>query len=340
MQCLSVAFGVATALAASEGALRLFATIQGPPRPNVRADAFNAPAVTVREIDENVSVAHYSVDGARLTGRAPQPDAPTVVLLGDSYIVAREVADHQTMGAVLERTAHALGHDINVRQYGWPGASPAQYLVEAPNVRARWGKSPVIIALSSNDFDARAVSGQWPRLALDNQGTASALNDLRPSHGGPAPLSVLAVLGSRQWNKMRTRAPLWARSKTPPATNFDGVPVDSTQIATLPRGVVRALARAYGREVALVYLAEVHVTDDDSTDAVYERALLRACRLERVTCASTRNTMLAARGEGVIVRGFPTGTLGRGHFNPAGHRLVAAELWKLLNAPPASVIAD
>ena len=40
--------------------------------------------------------------------------------------------------------------------------------------------------------------------------------------------------------------------------------------------------------------------------------------------------MLEARSRGSVVRGFPTTTLGVGHLNAAGHRLVAMEAWALL----------
>ena len=71
------------------------------------------------------------------------------MILGDSYVVAQAVADQETMGSRLERLARAEGDLINVRQYGWIGASPARYLTVARAVRERWAPRNVFIVLST-----------------------------------------------------------------------------------------------------------------------------------------------------------------------------------------------
>jgi hypothetical protein len=49
--------------------------------------------------------------------------------------------------------------------------------------------------------------------------------------------------------------------------------------------------------------------------------------------------MLAARRSGIIVHGFFNTTPGNGHLNAAGHALVGAEIWKLLDRRPAQTFA-
>src|SRR5205085_1259816 len=133
--------------------------------------------VETRQIDEGIATAHFSTAGARLTGGSPLADAATAVVLGDSYVVAREVRDEATMGARLERMARADGVPLNVRQYGWRGAAPAQYLDAASDVLARWNPAVVMIALSTDDFDERALAGSFPRLRIDAAGDAQVVRD-------------------------------------------------------------------------------------------------------------------------------------------------------------------
>jgi hypothetical protein len=67
-----------------------------------------------------------------------------------------------------------------------------------------------------------------------------------------------------------------------------------------------------------------------------ERRLLDACRSEGITCASTREDMLAARRGGRIARGFSTTTLGNGHLNAVGHRIVGDVAWRLISRADAA----
>src|SRR5437016_3273996 len=108
----------------AEGVLRLFVTAGLPPLPAVVADTVDEPAIVSRQIEEGIATATFSPGGARLTGIAQLPGARNVVIVGNSYVVAREVSDSNTMGAQLEQIARAHGVRLNVRQYGWRGASP------------------------------------------------------------------------------------------------------------------------------------------------------------------------------------------------------------------------
>jgi len=62
-----------------------------------------------------------------------------------------------------------------------------------------------------------------------------------------------------------------------------------------------------------------------------------------VRCMSMRPLMLAARRNGLVVRGFPTTTLGVGHLNAMGHELVGRAVWAAIRRtepPNTSLIAD
>src|ERR1043166_5083393 len=97
-----MATGCVCALLLLEGALRAVQSRIAPPPPRILGDSLRSQSVAIRQIEEGVSVAHFSTAGARLTGNTPIDGAPTVVILGDSYVMGREVGDTANMGSQLE----------------------------------------------------------------------------------------------------------------------------------------------------------------------------------------------------------------------------------------------
>ncbi|HTE43839.1 MAG TPA: hypothetical protein VK636_01235 [Gemmatimonadaceae bacterium] len=326
--------GVAAAGFAVEIGLRPFTTADGPPSPRVEADSMGQPGHAIRQYDEGVSVASFSHGGARLTGDAPIAGAPMIVLLGDSYVVARAVADNETMGARLERDARAGGVRLNVRQYGWLGASPSRYLINSRAILQRWDPSAVVIVLSDNDLDGNALWNATPRLRVTAAGVLEVAHSGRDDSSAPgAGTSALAsALRQRTW-EFSARASRSARLTAMAGPAMDDEPAtvvpDSAQLRMLPSAVVHALSAAFGDRLSLLYLAEVRLTDDDSATSI-ERSVLAACREVRLRCASTREEMLAARARGVIARGFFNTTPGNGHLNAAGHAIAGDAIWAML----------
>lgn len=333
--------GAAVGLVVLEAVLRHFETASGPPPPRIAADSFQLRTLTRRQLEEGVAESHFSAAGARLTGAAPVPNAPSVVILGDSYVVAREVSDSDTMGAWLERSARGSGFPVNVRQYGWTGGSPARYLMAARAVMERWHPVRVVIPISDNDMDGNALLLATPQLRVDSAGMAIVLDTVPlPPHSDPPSYSLTALLRVR-YADLHLSPIRWAHAAAA-ATSFSPS-LDSAsrahQLDQLPRGVVRALSAAYGPRLTLVYLAEVYITGDDSATTA-EAKMLAACREAHVTCLDTRDAMLAARGRGVVARGFPTTPIGEGHLNAEGHRLVAELVWPSLHAALAHASHD
>lgn len=334
----AVLAGVTASALAAEAVLRLFVTSNGPPPPAISRDAVDLPTVTVREMEEGLGTARFSTAGARLTGNPPLVDGRTSVIIGDSYVVAREVRDDVTMGAWLERAARAEHYPLNVRQYGWRGASPARYVMVAAEVLSRWKPDAVIVVVSEDDFDEHATGVSYPWFRIDSAGSATVVPDPK---GEPIPQepprSVLATLVIRRREQILARAPLRVRRLLVPQrpNPLPGPAPDVRATAStatrdmVPRAIVRALKGAYGGRLMLIYTAQVRVTGGEQPDLT-ERRVLDACAEERVSCASTRQSMLAAREHGSVVRGFSTTTLGVGHLNAEGHRLTGAVIWNLM----------
>jgi hypothetical protein len=330
---VSIVTGSLAGLVIVEGVLRIFVSTVLAPSAAIRADTLDGPAVVTRQIEEGIATASFSPGGARLTGIATVPGAPNIVIVGDSYVVAREVSDAKTMGAQLEKIARLDNVVVNIRQYGWRGASPARYVQSAAAVMERWHPVAVIVPLSNDDFDERATDGAFPRLRIDSAGKAIVVSDpAGEPAASPANWSVLGSLIAHRWTQIMLRAPRRFR-QLPSGPNAHGAgPSDRTMpLAMIPRATVRALKAAYGEGLVLLYVADVRASGGQSPDE-FEVPLLAACNAERVTCRSARSDMVAARASGEVVRGFSTTTLGIGHLNGAGHRLIAEQAWLLVRS--------
>ena len=322
--------GVAVAIAGWEVAARLFiGDARLPPRPRVWCDSVASATVESRQSEEGIAVARYSSCGARLTGRSFDATLPTVVILGDSYVAAREVADGETMGARLAAIAADVGKPVNVRQYGWGGASPAQYVVASRDVVRRWNPRDVVVVLSDDDLGANAIAGMPPRLRLASGGYSIDSTGLTPdAETAPRLLAIGGAL-ERRWAMIIARSPALVRRAIGPLEAAPVTLLDERDIPEVPTAVVRALAEAYGRRLLLVYVADVRATGGEH-ETTAESRLLLACKSLRVRCVSTRDAMVSSRTAGTLVRGFSNTVAGLGHLNGAGHALVARIMWQHL----------
>jgi hypothetical protein len=325
---VAAGLGLCIGLAALEAIVRPFASVQPPPLPDIAHDVPAGPLIESRQLDEGVATSHFTHGGSRWTGRTPAPDEPTIVIIGDSYVVAREVADDETMGAWIERFARADGRPLMVRQYGWRAARPAQYVHVASQVARRWSPSRVVVILADNDFDSRAL--------VDTIEAA-------PRPGGVLALSSLAVLARHRTILLERRARYsldrWRRrfgfqTTAQPTSSEDPLPPPSAVSAVsaeAPTGieanVVAALSRAFGPTLAIVYVANTRVADDADPN---ERRLATACASRGVPYVSTRPSMRALEKRGIISRGFSTTTPGNGHLNVEGHEMIGRLIWSLI----------
>jgi hypothetical protein len=321
--------GVVAGLTLFELGLRPLATADLPPVARPAADTLDSPVITTRQLEEGIAESSFSSAGARLTGNPPLTGAPVVVVLGDSHVVAREISDGSTMGAWVERLARRDNYLLNVRQYGWRGASPPQYLLVARDVLQRWNPVQVVVILDGDDLGADPLNRRFPRMRIGADDAVEIVQspDSTADVAGPHQLSTLVTLSRIRWRRVLERAPKNWRAFLNAPVEVRGPAPTEEMVAAVPRAAVKALAKAYGAALLVVYTADVRVTGGERADGGEER-LLAACAEQHVRCVSMRPTMLAARRKGLVVRGFPTTTLGVGHLNAKGHELVGRAIWK------------
>jgi hypothetical protein len=328
---MSSAAGIAVALVLLEIGLRPLATAELPPLARPAADAVGAPVVTSRQLEEGIAESHFSAAGARLTGNPTIAGAPLVVILGDSHVVAREIRDDETMGAWVERLARSDRYLLNVRQYGWRGASPPQYLLVAHDVLERWHPEQVVVVVDGDDLGADPLNRRFPRMRIGaNDSVEIVRSPDEDSVRTPGRhYLTLATLMRIRWQHVVERAPKSVRWWLNAPVERRGPLPPPSVIAEVPRAEVKALSRAFGSRLLIVYTADVRAIGGERTDPGEQR-LIDACAKQKVRCVSMRALMLAARRAGYVARGFSTTTLGVGHLNAIGHELVGREIWRVI----------
>jgi hypothetical protein len=239
------------------------------------------------------------------------------------------------MGGWLERLARENGVPLDVRQFGWLGASPAHYLLIADDLLKRWTPGHVFIVLSANDFDKDALVFAQPKLRLAEDGKLRTIGEpIRPLSAKPPRGSALLTLARRRWELLGRRYPLLKRRESTPvavapvASPPEPLP-DSLEYARAPEAIVRALHEAYGSSLTLVYLAEIRLKGDQKAPQL-ESAFTDACERLRVRCISTREAMLAAYRAGYVGHGAGVAPIGNGHLNRAGHEVLGRIMWAVL----------
>ena len=291
--------------------------------------------LTTRQYVEGMSTAHYVRDDPqkdynwRLTGNAPIEGAPEVLIVGDSYVIAQQVGDDATMGALIERRSRAEGMPINVRQYGIPGGSAAAYAAAARMLLARWNPEWVIVVLPTNDLTDQALDlGSW-RMRLGSGDSVGMYQVLQPPLRRP-------TVAYRIFNRVKRRSTLvdllafrWNQLHRPQRSPHPRGIDESERVAKVPQASVSLLARAYGDRLLILHLPEISRSNSRRITPAEVR-LEAACLEAGIPYVSAREVLIRARDRFVLSRGFWNTTPGDGHLNETGHRLVAGALWQLL----------
>jgi hypothetical protein len=294
------------------------------------------PARTIRQFTEGTTTSHFLADGFgtygdRLTGNAPEPNAPTVVLLGDSHLVQEAVPDSDTMGAVVERLSRAAGRPVNIRQYGWYSTAAPTYIANAPLVLKTFDPKLVVVVLNTTDFGREALSEGWYWQMRINPDLTFRLVDVRVPEGTGRLAQVRDFVGrSPLMLSLRRRAVLIFPSDEPaakPNAAHAPDPVQAEVPLVIPASV-RGLKAAYGSRLLIVYTPFCRETCSSAPDDG-EARLLNACRAESVNCISTRADMVAyMQTHHHLLRGFHNTAPGEGHLNTFGLRVVGTAIWR------------
>jgi hypothetical protein len=300
--------------------------------------------VKVKQFSEGFGVAHFNSDGSRSTGNDLINDAPTGLIIGDSFVEALQVDDRDTMGAVIERTSRSELWPVNVRQFGWGGTSSATYLAIANSVKKRWNPRWVSVLFNEDDFTEEAISGgRFWKMEIDP--IDSTLRTIPVERTGSRFDSVLSKVGltSGDLRELLNHSNLayLAVEKYLLSGNAGGAesskPTAADKLQTLnkaktiAKAVIRGLKVAYGEELLIVYVPQISVTSSLEPDTT-ESILAEVCYQEKVQFISARRALLGLRERrGVLGEGFSNTLPGYGHLNELGHQAVGQEIWRAVS---------
>jgi hypothetical protein len=286
----------------------------------------------VRNYDEGIATYHFEADGIgtfgnRLTGHPALPEGKLVVIIGDSHVLAESVPDVDTMGATVERLGREAGFPLNVRQYGWYGGAAPDYVANAPEILARWKPAWVVAALNWTDFGTEPLDESLDWRMEIRPDLSIRLVDVRSPRDSRREYLRIMLSRSSLITALYRRFSQFLRAEPPPSAARRTAHSDVDH-ALVTRASVRALRKAYGEKLLVVYLGlTLWDKDQDSTEA----ELLTVCREEAVECVSSSPLMQSAlRQSYQLSRGFPTTSPGIGHLNATGHAIVGQVIWQAL----------
>jgi hypothetical protein len=277
-----------------------------------------------------VATAHFLPNGLRVTGNEQIPNAPSVLIVGDSHVEAFQVADDQTMGAALERHLRAEGKAWNALQYGWSGADGPDYVYSAAMLLTEFPMNYVFLIMNDGDF--QSLTGEQAKLVyrdgvLVAEGlTADTVPGRAPSYGGRF-ARKMKESGLIYGAALRYQLDLKPQLTLHKASAQEGkLPPPAPSTTQTIETILRGLQQAYGDKLHILYTPSQPFAADTPVEP-QELALLAVCGQKGMQCRSLRRRMvneLVVNHE--LVRGFSDTAPGIGHFNARGHEIVAEEL--------------
>ncbi len=295
----------------------------------------NGAGSEIRNFREGLAKSHFGANGLRLTGNPQIAGAPDVLIVGDSHVEAFQVADEQTMGAVLERSLRAEGKQWNVLQYGWSGADGPDYVYVAPLLLEKFPSKRIFLIMNDGDFGSTA--GETARLVERNGEVVAeglepdAVRGRAPSYGGRL-ARELKESGLIYASALRFQLDIKPQLAEHNASAQDGDMLAKEASGNAMDLIVRGLKESYGEKLYILY-TPAQPFSADAPEEPQERALLAECKAKGIECRSLRGRMvndLVANHN--LVRGFSDFAPGIGHLNARGHQLVADELDDWLNS--------
>jgi lysophospholipase L1-like esterase len=293
--------------------------------------------IELREYREGLAKSHFLPNGLRVTGNPQIPDAPAVLLVGDSHIESFALPDKQTMGSILERRLRANGKDWNVEQYGWRGADGPDYVFEASLLQKEFHPDWILLLMTFGDVGSLTTEGA--RL-VEKDGRVVA----EPAHSGDIP-GRPPSFGGPLSRKLKESALLyaatihfhlevWPRITGAKAQERAQDAVRSQTSQQTVDTIMRGLKDNYGTSLHILYAPNQPFSADPPVEP-QEAAVVQACHTYGMNCRSLRARMI----NDLIVnhqidRGFINTLPGDGHLNARGHEQAAAEIYDWLNSEP------
>ncbi|MEM9903430.1 MAG: hypothetical protein AAF921_00160 [Cyanobacteria bacterium P01_D01_bin.44] len=293
--------------------------------------------------------------------QAKQPDEYRILVLGDSYTMATQIADRETFTALTEsilmQTNLNSGRQIQVINAGKEGASPANYLYAGNFYNSKVQPDSVVVQLTPSDFSMQLSdpaeefylttrSGQYRLVYNQSFGSsdplASTLMGHFPQLEALRQLSVLRVGGRQAQHFFAATAqgivPI-ARAddtQTQPKKNLALSPEEKALLdwtvqrfsQTFPNLVFVYIPAINYQDYISGRLADrTKLSENAVRNLLIEEYLEEKAAAYQIPMVNMRSDFVAFyRDRKTVLQGFNNTQPGLGHLNAAGHALVAEKL--------------
>ena len=320
---LATFLGVLVALGAIEIAMRPFSF-----------QIIHGKKYEMRQYLEGTSVSHYfRADPVsrwyRDTGNDMIMGAENLLLVGDSYLTARSIPDHATMGSLIESRSRTEGNPLNVVQCDFSSGTAATYAGFADLLVTTWKPKRVVVLLNDTDLGEEVFKASTEyRLKFSPTGAPQIYKYVEHRNNYKIRLeensALLQTLHPR-WNLIFTNT---SKSSFPRhKINKDA----NALLGKIPKASVTLLKQAYGEKLIVIFFPEMRM-DRHSEPGESELQLEKECALADIPFASCRNEFVKLRQNFIYVHGFHNTVPGDAHLNEKGHLVMAEIIWKLLNS--------
>lgn len=250
------------------------------------------------------------------------PDVFRILFIGDSYVDARHVSDHQKFTEVFEHDWNIAHPEVPVQSVnlGLGGQDMTTYLSFGRNMDRHFQPDLVFLMLSKDDF--RVIANDPRKLEKLAQGLTEPLTK-------PETYTALEDWANRTiyrsfFGKLRAQTYGFLHIEEEVRPKEQG-PLDPEAIAIQ----LEALREIWGDRLVIIYRMPIPNLGKDAP-ATYEDEVLREIEKQGVPVINLYYPLLKAYQERKPPHGFNNSILGKGHFNQYGHQLVAGEIKKFL----------
>ena len=281
---------------------------------------------------EGYGITSYGEDGL-IVNKTLDPTVFRVLFMGDSFVKAKHVPDHEKFTEIVERAwnaTHPAG-PIQTLNLGLGGQSMSTYLSFGDNMDRRFHPDLVFVLINRNDF--RTLAKDPRKLELVAQGLTKPLTEPETS---TAPQDFVNWLGFRSFFgqlQAQTYGFLSSGSRADEAepvqensplmnTEQEKSPLTNTEAVAIQ---LKALREIWGDRLVIIYRVSLPHMGRDAP-ATYEDDVLREVERQGIPIISLYQPFWQAFQERTPPTGFNNSILGEGHFNRYGHQLVAEEI--------------
>lgn len=277
---------------------------------------------------DGFSRTYFSPEGFRSPYSLP-PKGASILVIGDSFAAAQQVADHETFPSVAQQILQDKGISTTFFNKGIAGGAPPRYIAYRSDYLLKLNPDLVIVQLDERDFTAD-YPGNRGEFLTPWDGRKFSIEE-NPRYNKR--LSIISGLpGSKQILSLsmtsiaRRIAPVLLGLRK--GRSFRG-PVKGElpeRTEEYVHWTIKQLKQAYP-EMIIVYVPQVDYFNPENAPPKLEAFIESACTENSVALINARQDYLELlQKQGLISHGFANTIPGEGHINKHGHELIGRTL--------------